>query len=91
MENPEMERMINRGLKRQIDMNVRVGSLLQDSDQSMDIHKKFKQLIGYQELKVNRNKSHKKKEIIHTPLILSPVRKSMMENSMDELSHATTS
>ena len=62
-------------------MNVRVDSLRHDSDQSMLSHKKFKQLIGYRELKVNRNKSHKKKEIIKTPLVLSPVRRSIDKSS----------
>lgn len=47
-------------------------------------HKKFKQLIGYREMKVNRNKSHKKKEITKTPLIISPVRRSM-DKSADEI------
>ena len=56
-ENIEMERSINRKLIRQNDLNVRVGSLVQDSNQTMNIHKKFKQFVGYRDGSVNRHKS----------------------------------
>ena len=46
---PEIERSITRKLLKQNDMNMRVTSLIHESDQSMNEHRKFKQLIGYKD------------------------------------------
>ena len=48
---PELEKSINRKLKRQNEINVRVDNLRFENDQSLISHAKFKQMIGYLELK----------------------------------------
>ena len=64
-------------------MNVQVDSLVNDSDRKLEEHRKFKQIIGYRELKNPRNL--KRKPINLTRQMapkLSPLRASV------ELAHS---